>query len=467
MHRLDQLARHCFPARAYYAGFGHTLSSQPCAGPDINVFVASGAAAAISALKYGPLAFRKIQAMAGFEPDGGMTFPPEKSVKIVFHEKDQEGTNKTVKWRPSREYLHDVFVKAGMSIADFEISYEQGEEVFHLDATKPGIEEFLAEHAQHPDPRLKVEWRRPGNWEQLQSKLSSAMSWLTGQGGATDKAVLDAQQKVEQSGGKIVVSDSCRRSFVNRKGYLVTHWAEAVEGLKQELQLTDAQTAPLKCATISEEGKGVHFIGNRNAGKGVTTTYLAYHTVMHGDKIDVIYGIHEESMEASGVAASLPSQNCIQYDGRSFSVWPPALPHSKQVGRDMHGLVVDIPSGWRVVDCSKADFPNLAKSVVAPYGWHTVRMVAGGPEGKLQGWYTATAGSDAGKCWSTDVQEYVEKIDQSRYRFKTDDSFRLLIEALPAASPELENNWKRFVKLSAQREWCQHLGMPLVGALSA
>ena len=109
---------------------------------------------------------------------------------------------------------------------------------------------------------------------------------------------------------------------------------------------------------------------------------------MHGDKIDVIYGKHEESMEVSGDAIPLPSQNCIQYDGRIFSVWPPALPHSKELGDDMYGLVVDIPSGWRVVDCSKANSQHIAKSVVAPYGWHSNIMVAEGPEGKLQGWWT-------------------------------------------------------------------------------
>ena len=76
----------------------------------------------------------------------------------------------------------------------------------------------------------------------------------------------------------------------------------------------------------------------------------------------------------------------------------------------------------------------------------------------------ARQGSEAGR--STDVREHVEKIDQSRYRFKQ-RSLRLLIEALPAAGPELVNNWKRFVQLSAQREWSQHLGMPFVAALRA
>ena len=111
----------------------------------------------------------------------------------------------------------------------------------------------------------------------------------------------------------------------------------------------------MKVANLRDDGKAVHFMQQKHTGKRITTTYAAYHTVMHGDKIDVIYGKHEESMEVSGEAIPLPSQNCIQYDGRIFSVWPPALPHSRELGDDMYGLVVDIPSGWRVVDCSKAN----------------------------------------------------------------------------------------------------------------
>ena len=62
-----------------------------------------------------------------------MTWPAGKGVKIVFHEQDQEGAKETFMWKPGREYLHDVFVKAGMSIADFHISYEQDGEVLQLE----------------------------------------------------------------------------------------------------------------------------------------------------------------------------------------------------------------------------------------------------------------------------------------------------------------------------------------------
>ena len=90
--------------------------------------------------------------MAGVQPGGGVTWPAGKGVKIVFHEQDQEGAKETFMWKPGREYLHDVFVKAGMSIADFHLSYEQDGEVLQLDATKLGIEDFLTDHSQHPDP---------------------------------------------------------------------------------------------------------------------------------------------------------------------------------------------------------------------------------------------------------------------------------------------------------------------------
>ena len=236
------------------------------------------------------------------------------------------------------------------------------------------------------------------------------------------------------------------------------HWRDmAVDGLKQELELKDTDTAPWKNATIRDEGKGAHFIEQKATGKRITTTYTAYHTVMHGDKIDVIYGKHEESMEVSGEATSLPSQSCIQYDGRTFSVWPPAHPHSQVAGEDMAGLVVDVPCGWKVVDSSQESFGNVAKWVVAPYGWHALYLVTEGPEGKLEDWWTATT-SKAGAAEGTST---VKKIDGSRFHFELCHSQRLLIEALPTASPELVNNWRRYVQLSAQREWSQRLGMTL------
>ncbi|CAE7025428.1 unnamed protein product [Symbiodinium sp. KB8] len=412
----------------------------------------------MSALRYGPLALRKIQSMAGFQPDGGVTFPAGKKVKISFHEVDQEGAHKVFMWKPDREYLHEVFVKAGMSIADFHISYKQDGEDLQLDATKLGIEDFLADHCQHDDPRLKVEWRQASALEKVKDKLNSAKSWLTGKGDATDQAVQDAQKQVEQHGGKIVSSESCGRRFVNHKGYQVQHWDDkAVKGLQQELELKDTDIAPLINAAIRDEGRGAHFIEQKRTGKRITTTYTAYHTVMHGDKIDVIYGKHEESMEVSGEAMPLPSQNCIQYDRVEYSVWPPAHPHNQVAGNDMEGLALDVPCGWRVVDSSQEGFENILKWVVAPYGWHTSFLVTEGPGGELRDWTTARYGSNSG----TDAgKSLVQKIGGSRFQFGG-YSRRLLIEKLPAASPQLVNNWKRYVQLSAQREWSERLSMPL------
>ncbi|CAE7258724.1 unnamed protein product [Symbiodinium sp. CCMP2456] len=305
-------------------------------------------------------------------------------------------------------------------------------------------------------------WRafiQVATWEQLQHKLNSAKSWLTGQGAATDKAVQDAQHKVEQNGGKIVSSESCGRRFVDHKGYQVERWHQAVDGLKQELELWDTEAAPFKNALIRDEGKGVHFIEKTSTGKRIATAYIAYRIVKHDSRIDIIYGKHEESMEVSGEATPLPTQNCIQYDGRTFSVWPPAHPHSRERGEDMEGLVVDVPGGWRVVDSSQAGFENVAKWVVAPYGWHADVLVTQGPEGIFELWKSARYGSYAGLRLDASSCP-VKKIDESRYQL-IHASYRLLIEALPAASPELVNNWKRYVQLSAQREWSQRLGMPL------
>ena len=278
-----------------------------------------------------------------------------------------------------------------------------------------------------------------------------------------------AQDKVEKSGGKVVVcsvSSGSGKSLVNHKGYDASKWKEAVPGLKAELGLTDAETDALLNAEMREEGQAMHYREVQEGNK-ITATFIAYHTVKRDGKINIIYGKHEESMEVSGAATSLPSENCIQYDGRTFAVWPPASPHSKVSGDDMKGSVAEIPSGWQLVQSSKQDFnPTITTRVVAPYGWHTDDLVTEGKEGMLDAWRTGRWGSDAGKWWGAVPTDHIKRLDSTRFHIKT-NSWRLLIEAKPSASPELVNNWKRFVQLSAQREWAQRLGIGMAGAIEA
>jgi len=315
-------------------------------------------------LRYGPQALKKILAMVGLGPksSSSITWPAGKKVKIVFDEKDS-GKRETLMWAPDNEFLHEIFMRAApdTSIADFKVYYfDQDNDKVQLDTTKPSIESFLTEHSGDSRPKLQVEWRKPTTSEAIQIKVQEAKAWLTGEGGATDQDV-KAQDKVEKSGGKVVVcsvSSGSGKSLVNHKGYDASKWKEAVPGLKAELGLTDAEEDALLNAEMREEGQAMHYREVQEGNK-TTATFIAYHTVKRDDKINIIYGKHEESMEVSGAATSLPSENCVQYDGRTFAVWPPASPHSNVSGDDMKGLVAEIPSGWQLVQSSKQDF-NLS-----------------------------------------------------------------------------------------------------------
>ena len=128
----------------------------------------------------------------------------------------------------------------------------------------------------------------------------------------------------------------------------------------------------------------------------------------------------------------------------------------------MDGLTVELPSGWRVVDSSQEGFDSIRQQVIAPYGWHTQVLVTNGANGQLQGWFTANVIPARDSFGPVD---WVEKKDESRFHFG--DTARLLIQAQPSADHELVNNWKRYVQLSAQREWSQRLGMPRGGAIEA
>ena len=420
--------------------------------------------ALLSALRYGPEAVRKIKELFGLKSDSSGTWPPGKTVKIQFQDEEVNGKDrkdpKIFQWKPESEYFHEVIMRQA-AIGDFEVSYQDkdGDKV-QLDATKPGIEAFLSDHNQHSSPKLLVEWRPPTTGETIQSTVKKAKNWLTGGGGATDQAVKAAQEKVEKEGGKITVSSGSGRSLVDHKGYRKEDWGEAVKGLALQMGLSKDEREAFQSAGLCEDGKAQHFrediVGNK-----IVTQFSAYHIVRRADdKIDVVYGKHVESMEVSGGGTSLPSENCIQYNDTLFAVWPPGSPHSKTAASDMYGLTVEIPSGWQVVDSSQEGFDSIRQRVIAPYGWHTNRLLTSGPDGKLQGWYTPNWGnSPPGEQCSDKMEDLIEKKDESRFHFKG-RSYRLLIQAHPSANHELVNNWKRYVQLSAQREWSQRLGMP-------
>ena len=421
----------------------------------------------LSDLQYGPQAVRKIMAMLGPKWDGPVTWPPGKTVKIAFHEVDTGKEPKIFVWKPESEVSFREIIMKQAAIGDFEISYQDkdGDRV-QLDATKSAIEAFLSDHSHHPSPKLLVVWRPPTTGETIQSTVKKAKNWLIGGGGATDQAVQDAQEKVAKQGGKIAMSSGSGRSLVDHKGYRKELWPAAVKGLAKQMGLSKDQREALQSAGLCEDAKAQHF-GEDIVGNKIVTQFSAYHIVRRGDKIDVVYGKHVESMEVSGGGTSLPSENCIQYNDTLFAVWPPGSPHSTTEASDMYGLTVEIPSGWQVVDSSQEGFDNIRQRVIAPYGWHTNRLLTSGPDGKLQGWGTANWGSSAGGQWTPDkMEDYVEKKDEFRFHFK-DYSLRLLIQAHPSANHELVNNWKRYVQLSAQREWSQRLGMAHGGAIEA
>ena len=126
----------------------------------------------------------------------------------------------------------------------------------------------------------------------------------------------------------------------------------------------------------------------------------------------------------------------------------------------MKGLTTELPSGWKVVDSSQEGFEGIRQRVIVPYGWHTGVVVTGGADDQLQGWKTGNWSSEAGQQWKPDkMEDWIQKKDGSHFHFNG-PHIRLLIQAQPAANHELVNNWKRYVQLSAQREWSQRLSTP-------
>lgn len=82
------------------------------------------------------------------------SWPQGKGVKIAF-----EGINFI--WKPDKESFADVMKGwTGLDkLQDFKVSYEdqEGDEI-QVDVMKQGIVEFLADHRNHENPKLKAEW---------------------------------------------------------------------------------------------------------------------------------------------------------------------------------------------------------------------------------------------------------------------------------------------------------------------
>ena len=160
---------------------------------------------------------------------------------------------------------------------------------------------------------------------------------------------------------------------------------------------------------------------------------------------------------------TLLPDNCIQHGGRTFSVLPEASPHNTAQGQDMYGKVVEIPPGWQIVDSSQEGFESIRTEVVAAYGWHAglllTKGVKGHPDG-LHAWRTKRHNVAAGTQWEDLPTGWVTQLDASRYQIGK-VTLRLLIELKPCGTPapshEFASAWKRFVQLSAQRDWSQRL----------
>lgn len=95
--------------------------------------------------------------MLGSKAKSSTTWPSGKTIKIAFHETGSGKDGKIFVWKPDKEYFHEVIMKAATGIGDFDVSYQDKDgDTLQLDATKPGIEAFLADHGQHENPKLKV-----------------------------------------------------------------------------------------------------------------------------------------------------------------------------------------------------------------------------------------------------------------------------------------------------------------------
>eukprot|EP00438_Fugacium_kawagutii_P002776 Skav202260 [mRNA] locus=scaffold1417:396501:397083:+ [translate_table: standard] len=114
----------------------------------------------LDANTFGPPAREKIMSMAEAQPDASSSWPPGKAVKLVFADMDCAKATKNLMWKPEKEKFRQVITKAtAAGVADFEVYYEDHEgDKIELDITENGIAEFLADHCQHPSPKLEADW---------------------------------------------------------------------------------------------------------------------------------------------------------------------------------------------------------------------------------------------------------------------------------------------------------------------
>lgn len=91
---------------------------------------------------------------------------------------------------------------------------------------------------------------------------------------------------------------------------------------------------------------------------------------------------------------------------------------------------------------------TLVRDVVSPYYWGTDGVFCKrGDDWPM--FYTSTQGDLRGKLASGDWLE--PGVDGRGFCFKM--TGRLLIEQIPQGSAPLINNWKRYVQLSAEKDW--------------
>lgn len=404
------------------------------------------------AIRYGPYALQKLQDFHAYVSPKAESRWPQR-VKLEFSQQNHDGQPTFVTWSPASEYLHDVFYRTQKDIYDFDLFFtDKDGDRMQLHPTKGGIEEFLA---SHQSPRLQVAWRQASTLERISEKIHVVKCWMTGSGAATEQQVTVAQAAVEKSGGQIIPSQR-GRSLIDHKGYKLEDWEKVVPGLAVELGLSEQEQSSLLNAAFREEGRGAHFL-EKFEGNRLSTTFISYHIFQSDGRINIVYGRHEAMMEAASSGTAFPMENCIRLGGRTFTVLPPASPHFNHVGKEMKGKSFDIPTGWKMVDSAAEDFDNVAKEVIGQYYWGASYLITQGKD-SVQAWHTSSVTGDKGTCANSD---YSHAFKQAGARCKFEDvGDRVLIEEVPSVAPDLVNNWKRYVELSAQREWSQRLALP-------
>eukprot|EP00438_Fugacium_kawagutii_P002779 Skav202263 [mRNA] locus=scaffold1417:421728:422114:+ [translate_table: standard] len=112
-------------------------------------------------VRFGPPAREKIMSMFGPDSNTSTSWPSGKTVKITFRKMDDAKATKHLMWNPAVENLPEVMMdRAGLvGIQDFDVYYEdEDRDKIQVDATRSGIEAFLADRKELPKPKLQAYW---------------------------------------------------------------------------------------------------------------------------------------------------------------------------------------------------------------------------------------------------------------------------------------------------------------------